>query len=145
MPRKNAREAVMRLFYQREISEESGTDEYCLSEMHTEFKLNDKDLEYIRLLLEKSNVNGTEIDKYILRFSREWTFDRLARVDLAILRVAICEMLYLSEIPHSVSINEAVELAKKYGDGKAGSFINGILASIFDDLEQNSEVDRYKS
>ena len=89
MPRKNAREAVMRLFYQREISEESGTDEYCLSEMHTEFKLNDKDLEYIRLLLEKSNVNGTEIDKYILRFSREWTFDRLARVDLAILRVAI--------------------------------------------------------
>jgi len=145
MPRKNAREAVMRLFYQREISEESGTDEYCLSEMHTEFKLNDKDLEYIRLLLEKSNVNGTEIDKYILRFSREWTFDRLARVDLAILRVAICEMLYLSEIPHSVSINEAVELAKKYGDGKAGSFINGILASIFHDLEQNSEVDRYKS
>ena len=54
-------------------------------------------------------------------------------------------MLYLSEIPHSVSINEAVELAKKYGDGKAGSFINGILASIFRDLEQNSEVDRYKS
>lgn len=145
MPRKNAREAVMRLLYQREISEESGIDEYCLSEMHTEFKLNDKDLEYIRLLLEKANVNGTEIDKYILRFSREWTFDRLAKVDLAILRVAICEMLYLSEIPHSVSINEAVELAKKYGDGKAGSFINGILASIFDDLEQNSEVDRYKS
>ena len=145
MPRKNAREAAMKLFYQRDMAEESGVDEYCLSEMHAEFKLNDKDLEYIRLLLEKSLTNGTKIDKYILRFSRDWTFDRLAKVDLAIIRVAICEMLYLRDIPHSVSINEAVELAKKYGDGKAGSFINGILASVFHDLEQNSEVDRYKS
>jgi len=145
MPRKNAREAAMRLFYQRDMSEESGIDQYCLNEMNAEFNLIGKDLEYIKLLLEKSNVNGTEIDKYILRFSRDWTFARLARVDLAILRVAICEMLYLRDIPHSVSINEAVELAKKYGDGKAGSFINGILASIFHELKQNSEVDRYKS
>jgi N utilization substance protein B len=145
MSRKSAREAAMRLFYQRDMSEESGIDEYCLREMNTEFRLGDKDLEYIRLLLDKSDANGTEIDKYILRFSRDWTFDRLARVDLAIMRVAICEMLYLSDIPRSVSINEAVELAKKYSDRKAGSFINGILAGILHDLEQNTEVDRYNS
>jgi N utilization substance protein B len=145
MSRKNAREAAMRLFYQRDMSEETGIDEYCLGEMYSEFKLSDKDLEYIRALLDKSDANSTSIDKYIMRFSRDWTFDRLAKVDLAILRVAICEMLFLTDIPHSVSINEAVELSKKYSDGKAGSFINGILASILHDLEQNSEVDRYKS
>ena len=145
MPRKNAREAAMRLFYQRDMSDDTGIDQYCLNEMYTEFNLTHKDLEYIKLLFEKSGVNGAVIDKYVLRFSRDWTFDRLAKVDLAILRVAICEMLYLHDIPHSVSINEAVVLAKKYGDGKAGSFINGILASIFHELERNSEVDRYKS
>ncbi len=95
--------------------------------------------------MDKSDTKRTEIDKYILRFTRDWAFDRLAKVNLAIIRVAICEMLYLSEIPHSVSINEAVELAKKYSDWKAGSFVNGILASILHDLERNSEVDRYKS
>lgn len=145
MSRKNAREAAMRLFYQRDMQEKSCIDEYCLNELHTDFKLSDKDLEYIRDLLDKSDANSTEIDKYIMRFSRDWTFDRLAKVDLAILRVAISEMLFLTDIPRNVSINEAVELAKKYSDGKAGSFINGILASILHDLEQNTEVDRYKS
>jgi len=145
MPRKNAREVAMRLFYQRDVSEQPNTDEYSLSEMYAEFKLNDKDVKYIRLLLEKSDTNRRTIDKFIQRFSRDWTFERLAKVDLAIMRIALCEMLYLSDIPHSVSINEAVELAKKYSDGKAGPYINGILASAHNDLEQNSEVDQYKS
>jgi len=145
MPRKNAREVAMRLFYQRDVSEQPNTDEYSLSEMYAEFNLNDKDIKYIRLLLEKSDTNRKTIDKFIQRFSRDWTFERLAKVDLAIMRIAICEMLYLSDIPHSVSINEAVELAKKYSDRKAGPYINGILASAHNDLEQHSEVDQYNS
>ena len=58
-----------------------------------------------------------------------WTFDRISKIDVAILKLAIYELIY-SKIPYKVVINEAVEIAKKYGDDSAKSFINGVLASI---------------
>lgn len=71
-----------------------------------------------------------EIDTQISEFSHKWSKDRLSRVALAILRLAIYEMLWESSIPVSVSINEAVELAKRYGGDADASFINGVLGGI---------------
>lgn len=71
-----------------------------------------------------------DIDALISEFSHKWSKSRLSRVSLAILRLAVFEMVYMSEIPVSVSINEAVELAKLYGGDADASFINGVLGGI---------------
>lgn len=80
-------------------------------------------------------VNGVlncqaEIDELISKNAKEWTIDRIAKVDLAILRVAIYEIRHREDIPLSVSINEAVEIAKKFGTDESGKFVNGLLAQI---------------
>lgn len=79
------------------------------------------------------------IDELITKFYLKWGKERLSKVALAILRLAVYEMLYQDEIPTSVAINEAVELSKKYGADKESSFINGMLGGLSRDLEQKNE------
>ncbi len=74
-----------------------------------------------------------EIDGIIEKHSEKWTVKRMGKVELSILRLAVYELLYDESIPEKVAINEAVELAKKYGQENAGSFVNGILAGIIKD------------
>lgn len=71
-----------------------------------------------------------EIDKAISEKAVGWTIERMGKVDLAIIRLAVYELLFDDEIPVGVSINEAVELAKKYGRDESGSFVNGVLAKF---------------
>jgi N utilization substance protein B len=71
-----------------------------------------------------------EIDKEISERATGWTIDRMGKVDLAIIRLAVFEILFDDEIPVGVSINEAVELAKKYGREESGGFVNGVLAKF---------------
>lgn len=84
--------------------------------------------------------NKKEIDDQISTHSKGWNIDRLVRIDKNILRIAISELLYLPEIPISVSIDEAVELAKKYSTEESASFINGILRQV---VEEN-QIDKIK-
>ena len=70
------------------------------------------------------------VDKKIEDNLDNWKFDRIAKADLAILRTAVAEMLYVDSIPVSVSINEAVNLAKKYGDERSYKFVNSVLGKI---------------
>lgn len=71
-----------------------------------------------------------ELDEIISDYSQNWKLGRIARIELTILRLAIFEMLHRDDIPLKVAINEAVELAKRYGDDKAKNFINGILDAV---------------
>lgn len=77
-----------------------------------------------------------EIDKMIEERSKGWTISRLAKADLTVMRLATFEILYDKEVPNGVAINEAVELAKKYGGDKSSGFVNGVLASIARDLPE---------
>jgi N utilization substance protein B len=74
--------------------------------------------------------HGQEIDQLIKRFSKNWRLDRMNLVDRNILRMAIFELLYCNDIPPKVTLNEAVDLGKRYGSEDSGSFINGILDRI---------------
>lgn len=94
------------------------------------------DEKYIKSVLEGIVEKVVSIDEYIVKYSKDWSIDRMSKIDLAILRVAIYEILYKDDIPSSVSINEAVELAKKYSHEDASSFINGILGSVY--IESNT-------
>ncbi len=80
--------------------------------------------------LEAVQDHHEEIDRIISQNLDKWTIDRIAKTDLAILRTAVAEMLYVDSIPVSVSINEAVNLARKYGDERSYAFINSVLGKI---------------
>ena len=70
------------------------------------------------------------IDAFIERSSRNWKIQRISKVALAVLRLAVCEILYFDEIPEKVSVNEAVELSKKYGASDDYTFVNGVLGAV---------------
>ena len=90
--------------------------------------------EYFIDILEKV----PDLDNLITKFSLKWGKERLSKVALTILRLAVYEILYRDEIPTRVAINEAVELSKKFGSDKESSFINGILGGLSRDLEQKN-------
>lgn len=80
-----------------------------------------------------------ELDEIIVRFSQNWRIERIAKTELAILRLALYEMLHRPDIPVKVAINEAVELAKQFGDENTRSFVNGILDAAAKAIE-NGEI-----
>lgn len=89
-----------------------------------------RDGEFARTLVETTLANLETIDDLIQRHATHWTVERMARTDRNILRMALCEILYLEDVPDSVAVNEAVELAKLYGDADSGKFVNGVLGNI---------------
>ncbi|MEA2088131.1 MAG: transcription antitermination factor NusB [Candidatus Caldatribacteriota bacterium] len=86
--------------------------------------------EFALILVKGVTVNLSEIDRAINNYTNNWSLERITNIDRNILRIAIYEILYLKNIPKSVSINEAVELAKKYGTKSSSSFVNGVLGKI---------------
>ena len=92
--------------------------------------LSSEDLRFSDRLYEGVRAHQAEIDAEIESHAKEWSVDRIAKVDLSILRVAVYEILYESSIPIGATVNEAVELAKEFGGEKSAGFINGILGSV---------------
>jgi len=88
--------------------------------------------------------NIEHLDKVIRRSSKNWRIERMSVVDRSILRLAAYEMLYRKEIPYKVSIDEAVELGKRYGTEESSSFINGVLDNIFNRIKDNIPVEHGK-
>ncbi len=93
------------------------------------------DREYMAQMCKLLSEKSDEIDAMINKYAKNWSVNRMAKVDLAILRLAICEILFVEEIPNKVSINEAIEMAKLYCDDKTPKFINGILGSVVSETE----------
>ncbi len=93
-------------------------------------------------LLEKAINHVDELDEMIKRKAINWDFDRIAIIDKLILRLAICEFLYFADIPPKVSIDEAIEISKKYSTEKSGQFINGILDSVLSDLRRQNQLNK---
>lgn len=91
---------------------------------------NSKQAEYIRRLVRGVHEHAAELDSYISKYAVGWNFSRIPLVASAIMRVAMYEILYMPDIPNGVSINEAVEIAKKYETAETVKFINGILGSF---------------
>ena len=132
MTRKEAREAVFGLIFETEFrSEETAEDIYESSVENREIG----DNEYIKSAFFTVCEKRDEIDALIGEHADGWKTNRLTNVSRSILRLAVYEMLYDESSPYSVSINEAVELTKKFDDPKARAFVNGVLNSVKDELE----------
>lgn len=136
MKRTEIREQVFRLIYSSQIQKD--IDEEQINIFIEENGLN-KEEKYIKDIFEGIKENKEEIETLISSNLKEkWSMDRISKIDLAILKVAIFELIY-SKLPYKVAINEAVELAKKYGEDSSKSFVNGVLASIVKEKKLDEE------
>ena len=134
MSRTTAREVAMMLQFSTMLGGED-TPKHVLDKTDSVGTLDNDDLAYINQIMDGVQQHAQEIDELVSRFSKDWAIERIARVDLSILRVAIFEMLYRGEdVPTGAAINEAVELAKRYGGERSYAFINGILGSVAKEL-----------
>ncbi|WP_123053574.1 transcription antitermination factor NusB [Clostridium sp. JN-1] len=97
--------------------------------------LTDVDMSYVTRVLKGIQEKREEIDDKINKCLINWKINRISKVDLAILRICTYEFLYETDIPENVSINEAIELAKKYSGNKSAAFVNGILGKMIKDKE----------
>ncbi|MBO4679329.1 MAG: transcription antitermination factor NusB [Lachnospiraceae bacterium] len=133
MKRSELREVLFKLLFRAEFNEVAEMPEQMQLYFSTDaddLKIKDADREYIIKREEDILSKLPEIDKEISEKAVGWTIDRMGKVDLAIIRLAVYEILFDEEIPLGVSINEAVELAKKFGRDESGSFVNGVLAKF---------------
>jgi N utilization substance protein B len=96
-------------------------------------------------LIEGVTEHRNEIDSLIRQFSENWKMSRMSRVDRNVMRIAVYELLYCHDIPPKVSINEAIDIGKKYGTEDSGAFVNGILDSIHLFLEKEKRLDPGKA
>ncbi|MEG0767118.1 MAG: transcription antitermination factor NusB [Clostridia bacterium] len=127
MARSSAREAAMQLIYERMMGGQGG-EETMLGLML--LNPNEDDMAYIQGTVSGVFEHLHTLDDRISKYLVSWTMERLARVDLAILRLAVYEMLYREDIPGGVSINEAVELSRTFSTPESGGFINGVLGNF---------------
>ena len=142
MTRKTAREIAVELCFAA-AANEIGTDELLdefFAEEHFQTLASENELfsecpderqmAYIRTLTSMSRERAAELDELIGRYARGWKSERISRTARAILRIALCEILYMDDIPAAVAINEAVELDKKYDEPETVAFVNGVLGGF---------------
>lgn len=127
--RRKARELALQILYQMEIK---GTDPKGVLAFFgkTHDDTPPEVLEFATQIVEGAYRNRREIDELIEKHSTHWRMPRMAVVDRNILRLGVYELLYLHEVPTSVALNEAIEVAKKFGTENSSSFINGILDNV---------------
>jgi len=120
----NADETMER-FFEQEHYASMATENEVFSELPDA-----RQMEYIKTVVHLISDHRAELDAYIEKYARGWKVTRISRTAAAILRCAMCEILWLPDVPDAAAINEAVELAKKYENEDVVSFINGILGSF---------------
>lgn len=127
MTRSEAREQAFIVLFEKIFDDESTIAEIVENAREAELiKINN----FAENILKAVEENMASIDEIISDNSKGWTVARLPKVSLAVLRLAIGEMKYIDEVPAGVSVNEAVELTKKYGTAEDASYINGVLGAV---------------
>lgn len=143
MKRRDAREAAFLLIFEKSFRKEPMDELIALAVECRALELND----YAHRLVLTADEKEAELDQNIEKYLSNWKINRLARVTLAVLRLAICELSYFPDIPVRVTINEAIELAKKYATENDASYINGVLGSFVKEAApvKNKEADENES
>ena len=135
--RHRAREWVLRALYAEEMREEPGHDSLASLLLHD--PPDDLDEPFARKLYAHVLESDKRYDEEIENHLQNWDLKRLAIIDLLLLRCALAEMDGFPDIPHQVTLDETIELAKRYSGGQAGAFVNGILDAIIKGREHNSK------
>ena len=113
---------LMERFFEREHYDSLAKED----ELYAQYP-DDRQMEYITSLVNLIDEHRDEIDEQIRRYAKGWKLERISKTALAVLRCALCEILYMDDIPNAAAINEAVELAKGYDEPDTVAFVNGVL------------------
>ena len=150
MKRSAAREVAVRLCYSAEVAAMENAefvadffaeDQYATLAAEDELFASvpdEQQKEYITKLVALVFEHKDSLNEQIERFSKGWSLKRISKISLAIMRCALCEILYMDDVPEKVAINEAVNLAKKYEEPETVSFINGVLGSFVRAKQENA-------
>ena len=137
MNRSAAREETFKLIYSLEVQKEDFSDEQIDLYIESENIEDEKTLQYMKEIVKGIKEKDEDINERISKNLKSgWTIERISKINLALLKIAIYEIIY-TETPFKVAINEAIELSKKYGEENSSNFINGILASIVKEIGDN--------
>ena len=136
--RRRARELALRALYAAELSQSPIAD--IIQNMFKKLYDKDHSFEFCVQLVEITYAHCTELDSVIKQKALNWDFNRIAIIDKIIMRMAMCEFIYFEDIPPKVSIDEAIEISKKYSTDKSGKFINGILDSVLSEWKTTNKI-----
>jgi N utilization substance protein B len=136
--RSRARELALQGLYSWEVS--GNAVDVVLEEVSERGKEDVQIVTFATDLLKKAVEQKETLDGDVASTVENWEFDRIALVDRLILRLALCELLYFDEIPPKVTINEAIDLAKKYSTSQSGRFVNGILDSLYKRFKEEKKI-----
>lgn len=137
MSRKVAREVAFKIIFELAFQhDEEATKLFkkMLEASEEKYEITEEDNVYVNEIITGIQNNEESIDEKIKNHLKDWSFDRISKIDIAILRLAIYEIVYRQDIPCKVSVNEAVELAKIFSEDSSPAFINGILAEILKEI-----------
>ncbi len=129
--RRLARESAVEVLYRLDLvadEPEAVIQEICVRKNPSE-----EAESYLRRLVRTVENHRNEIDRVLKKHLKRWRLERLTFIDRAILRMGCAEILFFDDVPPKVAINEAVDIAKKFGDDNAGKFVNGVLDGVFKD------------
>ena len=145
MTRRLAREILIKIFYQVDVNGDTDSSEYlermdkiddlkeyidtCDDDSKVTMNTGDQ-LDFIKTVCFAWDMHRSEVDEAISKYTINWKIERMARMDIAIMREAATEIMFIDDVPAAVTINEAVELAKLYGTEKSPKFINAVLGKI---------------
>ena len=130
MSRRKIREQIFKMLFETEFYDREGMEEQIQLSMEELSEVDEKIKNYIEKKFREIYARQDEIDAVINEKATGWTTSRMAKVDLALIRLAVYEIKYEADIPTGVAINEAVELAKVYSSDGAPAFVNGVLAKL---------------
>jgi len=130
MSRRLARETALQVLYQIDLTGETENVASAIENWANEFAVSAKNLPFLKQLVIGTLENIEVIDDKIKLFAHDWSIDRMSVVDRNLMRLAVYEMLFCPDIPQKVTVNEASDIAKKFGSDDSSKFINGILDKI---------------
>ena len=130
MSRREIREQIFKMLFRVEFHDETEYEEQLNMFMDESGLLEESDQKYMEEKFEEIIARLADIDQLINEKAKGWKTSRMGKVDLSLIRLAVYELKYEDDIPTGVAINEAVELAKKYGTDDSAAFVNGVLAKI---------------
>ena len=135
------REFALQILYACEFNSDPWREQMDRLEENSQIQITN----YINELIATYQDNKNDFDQEIIKKLKNWEFSRVAVIDRVILRMAIAEILFFQDIPPEVSINEAIELAKKYSTAQSGKFINGLLDAIFKQLSKEKRIGKHSN
>lgn len=139
--RRFSRESVLKALYAYSLGDDDAA--YVIKTIiHPDLGENKEEFAFAENLFLKTNRLSNEFDKLIESKIQNWELSRIALIDKLILRMALCEFLYFDDIPTKVTINEAIEIGKKYSTSKSSKFINGVLDAILEVLKSENKINK---